>query len=84
MTRTKPTIADLRARKGKAQMTMLRVMSLDEAAAAEAAGIDIVSVPAELVTHPRYREVAPTLFSMTGQTIWKQAPATIICVGPAR
>ena len=68
MTRIKPTIADLRARKGKGQLTMLRVMSLEEAAAAEAAGIDIVSVPAELVTHPQYREAAPTLFSMTGQT----------------
>jgi 3-methyl-2-oxobutanoate hydroxymethyltransferase len=68
MIRTKPTIADLRTRKGKGQMTMLRVMSLDEAAAAEAAGIDIVSVPAEVATHPCYREVAPTLFSMTGQT----------------
>jgi 3-methyl-2-oxobutanoate hydroxymethyltransferase len=68
MTRTKPTIADLRAKKGKGQLTMLRVMSLDEAAAAEEAGIDIVSVPAEVCTHPHYREVAPTLFSMTGQT----------------
>ncbi len=68
MRRKKPTIADLRALKGKGQMTMLRVTTLDEAAAAEAAGIDIVSVPAELVSHPRYREVAPTLFSMTGQT----------------
>ena len=68
MTRTKPTIADLRARKGQGQLTMLRVMTLDEAAAAEQAGIDIVSVPADLVTHPRYREVAPTLFSMTGLT----------------
>ena len=68
MSRTKPTIADLRALKGKGQLTMLRVMTLDEAAAAEQAGIDIVSVPAELVTHPRYREVAPSLFSMTGQT----------------
>ena len=68
MTRTKPTIADLRARKGKGQLTMLRVTSVDEAAAAEEAGIDIVSVPAEIVTHPRYREVAPSLFSMTGQT----------------
>jgi 3-methyl-2-oxobutanoate hydroxymethyltransferase len=66
MARTKPTIADLRARKGKGQLTMLRVMTLEQAAAAEAAGIDIVSVPAELVTHPRYREVAPSLFSMTG------------------
>lgn len=68
MTRTKPTIADLRARKGTGQLTMLRVFTLDEAAAAEQAGIDIVSVPPELVTHPRYREVAPSLFSMTGLT----------------
>jgi 3-methyl-2-oxobutanoate hydroxymethyltransferase len=66
--RKKPTIADLRAQKGKGQLTMLRVTSLDEAAAAEEAGIDIVSVPADVVSHPRYREVAPTLFSMTGQT----------------
>ena len=68
MIRPRPTIADLRAAKGRGQKTMLRVTSLDEAAAAEAAGIDIVSVPAEIVTHPRYREVAPSLFSMTGQT----------------
>ena len=68
MTRKKPTIADLRALKGKGQLTMLRVMTLDEAAAAEQAGIDIVSAPSELVTHPLYRQVAPTLFSMTGLT----------------
>ena len=68
MSRKRPTIADLRARKGKGQLSMLRVMTLDEAAAAELAGVDIVSVPSELVTHPRYREVAPSLFSMTGQT----------------
>lgn len=49
-------------------MTMLRYFSLDEAAAAEAAGIDIASVPPELVAHPRYRDVAPTVFSMTGKT----------------
>ena len=68
VTRKKPTIADLRALKGARQLTMLRVMTLDEAAAAEAAGIDIVSVPPELVSHPQYRVVAPTLFSMTGKT----------------
>ncbi len=68
MSRTKPTVADLRALKGKRQLTMLRVMSLDEAEAAEQAGIDFVSVPEEVVSHPRYREVAPTLFSMTGRT----------------
>ena len=68
MTRPKPTIADLRAHKGRGQLTMLRVTTLEEAAAAEDAGIDIVSLPPELVSHRRYREVAPSLFSMTGRT----------------
>lgn len=66
MPRTRPTVADLRALKGKRQLTMLRVFTLDEAAAAEEAGIDIVSVPPELVTNPLYRKVAPSLFSMSG------------------
>ena len=66
MSRKKPTVYDLRALKGKRQLTMLRVTTLDEAEAAEQAGIDIVSVPPDVVSHPRYRDVAPTLFSMTG------------------
>jgi 3-methyl-2-oxobutanoate hydroxymethyltransferase len=66
--RKRPTVADLKALKGKQQLTMLRYFSLDEAAAAEAAGIDIASVPPSLVTHPSYRKVAPTVFSMTGKT----------------
>ena len=67
MPRSRPlTIAELRALKGQRQLTMLRIFTLDEAAAAEAAGIDIVSAPLELVGDPRYREVAPGLFSMTG------------------
>ncbi len=63
-----PTVADLRAAKGRRQLTMLRYFSLDEAAAAEAAGIDIASVPAEIVLDPRYRQAAPSVFSMTGLT----------------
>ena len=66
--RKKPTVADLRALKGKGQRTMLRVMTLEEAAAAEEAGIDVVSVPRGVGDHPEYRRVAPTLFSMTGLT----------------
>lgn len=66
MSRTRPTVADLRAWKGKRQLTMLRIFSLDEAAAAEEAGIDVVSVPPDLVMHPDYRKVAPSLFSMSG------------------
>jgi 3-methyl-2-oxobutanoate hydroxymethyltransferase len=68
MTRKRPTVADLRALKGKRQLTMLRFFSLEEAEAAEKAGIDVVSVPPELLTHPDYRKVAPSLFSMTGKT----------------
>jgi 3-methyl-2-oxobutanoate hydroxymethyltransferase len=67
MTRKLQTVADLRAHKGKGQMTMLRYFTLDEAAAAEAAQIDIASVPPGLVSDPRYREVAPSVFSMTGK-----------------
>lgn len=67
MTRPRPTVADLRADKGRGQKTMLRFFSLDEAAAAQAAGIDIASVPPDLIAHPRFREVAPSIFSMTGK-----------------
>lgn len=66
--RKRPTVADLRAMKGTRQLTMLRYFSLEEAEAAEQAGIDIASVPAEILLHPRYREVAPSVFSMTGMT----------------
>ncbi len=67
MTRRCPTVADLRADKGMGQKTMLRYVTLDEAAAAEAAGIDIASVPPDLLTDQRYRQVAPGIFSMTGK-----------------
>lgn len=68
MTRRLPTVADLRALKGRGQRTMLKIFTLDEAAAAEAAGIDIVSIPPDLLFNPGYRAAAPTLFSMTGKT----------------
>lgn len=68
MPRKLPTVADLKAQKGKGQMTMLRYFSLEEAAAAEAARIDIASVPPALVADSRYRSVAPGIFSMTGKT----------------
>lgn len=63
-----PTVRDLRELKGLRQLTMLRYFSLDEARAAEAAKIDIASVPPELLFDSGYREAAPTVFSMTGQT----------------
>ena len=40
----RPTVADIRALKGKRQLTMLYVETPDEAAAAAAAGIDMLSI----------------------------------------
>lgn len=68
MTRRRLTVADLAALKGRRQLTMLRIFTLEEAEAAEMAGIDLASAPPELVTHPRYRDVAPSLFTLTGRS----------------
>ena len=71
MTRKRPTIADLRAMKGKRQLTMLRVMNLEEAEAADHAGVDIVSIPPSLMLDPNYRDAAPSLFSMPGDNFFE-------------
>ncbi|NBZ87176.1 3-methyl-2-oxobutanoate hydroxymethyltransferase [Stagnihabitans tardus] len=64
--RKRPTVADLRALKGKKQLTMLRIFTVEEAAAAEEAGIDVASVPPSLIRHPDFRQAAPGIFAMTG------------------
>lgn len=61
----RPTIADLRAGKGRRQLSMLRVDTLDEAAAAQQAGIDLLSVPPALLG-PAFRDAAPTCFAIPG------------------
>ncbi|MGY0196174.1 3-methyl-2-oxobutanoate hydroxymethyltransferase [Leptothrix sp. BB-4] len=61
----RPTIADLQAQKGRRQLSMLRVETLDEAAAAQQAGVDMVSVPPALLG-PAFREAAPTIFAIPG------------------
>lgn len=54
---------------------MLRVMTLEEAEAADKAGIDIVSVPPDLVCDARYREAAPNLFTMPGDNFYEVGTA---------
>lgn len=61
----RPTVADIQAMKGKRQLAMLRVETLEEAAAAEQAGVDLVSVPPTLLG-PAFREAAPTVFAFPG------------------
>lgn len=58
------TVADLRSIKGTRQLTMLRVETLDEAAAADTARIDMISAPPVLVQQPQFRDAAPTLFTV--------------------
>jgi 3-methyl-2-oxobutanoate hydroxymethyltransferase len=65
MNRTRKTVAELLALKGKKQFTMLFVTTPDEAAAAQAAGIDILSIIDPLWT-PQMRATAPRCFVQVG------------------
>ena len=75
MPKTRPTIQDIRANKGKHQYTMMRVTDWDELAAAEAAGIDMCSVPPEMLVEKQFREVAPSIFAIPGMALYS-SPAT--------
>lgn len=59
------TVADIRALKGKRQMSMLYVETLDEARAAAAAGIDMLSIIDPLWT-PEMRAAAGNCFVQVG------------------
>jgi len=61
----RPTVADLRALKGQRKLTQVLVQSVDEAAAAAAASIDMVSVD-ETIWSTLYREVLPDTFVTVG------------------
>ena len=65
MKNTRLTVAGLRALKGKRQLTMLFVDTLDEAAAAAAAGLDILSIIAPIWT-PEMRAAAGDCFVQVG------------------
>lgn len=76
MARKRPTVADVRANKGKYHYTMMRTETWDELAAAEAAGIDMVSVPPEMLKQKHFRDVAPSLFAVPGMALYS-APAAV-------
>jgi len=71
MARKRPTIADVRAMKGKRQLTMMRVTNFEELEAAEKAGIDMVSVPPEMMVDPAFRDAAPTTFAVPGVNFYE-------------
>lgn len=66
MARFRPTVVDLLALRGKKQIAKLRVTTLEEAEAAERAGIGMLSVPPQLIANPAFRDAAPTAFAVTG------------------
>ncbi|MBF9033073.1 3-methyl-2-oxobutanoate hydroxymethyltransferase [Rhodobacterales bacterium HKCCE2091] len=61
----RPTVADIRALKGERVLTMLYVDTSEEAAAAAAAGIDMLSIVAPVWT-PEMREAAGDCFVQVG------------------
>ena len=61
MTGNRKTVAEVLALKGKKQFSMLHVTTVDEAAAAEAAGIGMLSIIEPLWT-PKMRDAAPSCF----------------------
>lgn len=61
------TVADLLALRGVRTLSMLRTASNEEAAAAEAAGIDLVSIEIEQLENG-LRAVAPTIFTFPSIT----------------
>lgn len=65
MRHNRMTVADLRALKGKRQLSMLFVETPDEAAAASSAGIDILSI-IEPIWTPEMREAAGNCFVQVG------------------
>ena len=62
---TRPTVADIRALKGKRTLTMLYVDTPDEAAAAAEAGIDMLSI-IDPVWTPEMRDAAGACFVQVG------------------
>ncbi len=63
--RAKPTIADLRAGRGAVQRSMIFVLTEEEAAAADEAGIDMLSIHGGVMSKAHHR-AAPNCFIMSG------------------
>ena len=65
MKNNRMTVADLRAAKGQRMLSMLYVETVDEAAAAAAAGVDVLSIIAPVWT-PEMRAAAGDCFVQVG------------------
>ncbi|WP_284162877.1 3-methyl-2-oxobutanoate hydroxymethyltransferase [Frigidibacter sp. SD6-1] len=66
-----PTVHDLLGQRGKHQYAMLRVETLEEAAAAAEAGLELLSVPPAMIFDRRFREAAPNAFAFPGENYFE-------------
>lgn len=65
------TVRDLMDQRGKHQFAMLRVETLEEAEAAERAGVELLSIPPAMLYDRRFREAAPTAFAFPGDNFYE-------------
>ncbi|WP_194308405.1 3-methyl-2-oxobutanoate hydroxymethyltransferase [Paragemmobacter straminiformis] len=65
------TVRDLLDQRGKHQFAMLRVETLEEAEAAERAGVELLSIPPAMLFDRRFREAAPTAFAFPGDNFYE-------------
>lgn len=65
------TVRDLLDQRAKHQFAMLRVETLEEAEAAERAGVELLSVPPAMIMDRRFREAAPTAFAFPGDNFYE-------------
>lgn len=65
------TVKDLLDLRGKHQFAMLRVETLEEAEAAEKAGVELLSVPPAMIMDRRFRDVAPNAFAFPGDNFYE-------------
>lgn len=67
----RPTVRDLLDARGKHQFAMLRVETLEEAEAAEKAGVELLSVPPAMIMDRHFRDAAPTAFAFPGDNFYE-------------
>ena len=65
------TVKDLLDARGKHQFAMLRVETLEEAEAAEKAGVELLSIPPAMLHDRRFRDVAPNAFAFPGDNFYE-------------
>lgn len=65
------TVKDLLDARGKHQFAMLRVETLEEAEAAEKAGVELLSIPPAMLHDRHFRDVAPNAFAFPGDNFYE-------------